>query len=370
RFDIPDEEIGFLDSLIVPEILKTKMIPDTVLSDSVAIDSVSTETQAGPFYELNLFVEEDTTQFLKRAYCEHYGKLVFAYNRPVGQYKAEIDGLTFKKQWGLKEYSESRDTIVLWTTDVVPDTMVVHMEVDEELKDTAELVMKPRAEKTATSKKRKGMRKKTASFSLGLKTDPPNKRAPKPEEPLSLIWSHPIINMDLQKVSLLEDSVRVKYQLTTNDTALRRFELSYPWKNGARYNLHISDSAFQNLFGLWNDTIDHSFIGTNKEMFGELSLNITEKPNDALVIQLLNQSDDILETKKVASEDVVMFSQLNPGKYGLRVVLDKNGNGKWDSGRYSEKLHPEPIKTIKQDAEVRANWNMELEWNPKEMLDK
>ncbi len=364
RFDIPDEQIGFLDSLVQPDPPMAPAVLDSVASDSLDKKGTELRKKEREFYKIKLFEEEDTTQFLKRAYCEHYGKLVFAYNRPVGQFNAEIDGLTFKKQWALKEYSTSRDTVVLWTTDVVPDTMVIHFQIDSEPSDTVELVMKEREKKTGASKTRKGMRKRSAVFALSLKTDPANRSCPKPQESLSFIWSHPIVNMDMQRVSLREDSIRVKYQLSTKDTALRRFELSYPWKKDARYNIHISDSAFQDLFGLWNDTIEHSFIGTDKEMLGELSLNITEQPEDALVIQLLNQSGAILETKMVASKGVVMFSQLNPGKYGIRVVVDKNGNGKWDSGRYLFHLQPEPIRSVKQDAEVRANWNMELEWNP------
>lgn len=377
RFDIPDEEIGFLDTMILPEAPRIPMVVDSLSSDSVvvdsvvvdsvAVDSLETETPSSIFYEMKMFVEEDTTQFLKRAYSEHYGKLVFVYNRPVRRFSAQVDGVRFKKQWALREYGTNRDTVILWTTDVVPDTMVILSTIDDFPTDTTEITMKARSEKIDSDKKGKGVRKKAVAFALIVKTDPPNKRSPKPDAPLSLIWSHPILNMDLEKVTLMEDSIRVKYELSTTDTALRKFNLLYPWKNGALYNLHIQDSAFTDLFNLWNDTIDVSFVGTDKEQFGELSLKITEKPTEQLVVELMNQSGVVLKKQSTTEANVIMFTQLDPGKYDLRVITDMNKNGRWDSGRYADHLQPEPIKTIQRAIEVRANWNMELEWNLNEI---
>jgi len=399
RFDIPDEEIAFLDTLILPTIgsnnehdadhadsLAILLVDSLVVSQTAdtleqRADSATSAKGGGRrleesaeenalFYELKMFVEEDTTQFLKRALSEHYGKLVFVYNLPVRRFSASVDGVRFKKQWALREYSAARDTLILWTTDVAPDTMRILSSVDGLATDTTELVMKLRTAKIEATKKGRGVRSKAATFALTLKTDPPNKRSPKPDAPLSLIWSHPILNMNLEKVTLMEDSIRVKYRLTTLDTALRKFNLHYNWKPEALYNLHIQDSAFTDLFNLWNDTIDISFTGIDSESFGELSLKITKEPTEQLVIELLNSAGNVLKSEVATSTEIIQFSQLNPGKYALRVITDRNKNGRWDSGRYAEHLQPEPINFLQKETEVRANWNMELEWNLNEEQGK
>ncbi|MBL4587620.1 MAG: Ig-like domain-containing protein [Flavobacteriales bacterium] len=382
RFDIPDEDIAFLDSMILPIVERGSEGHDPISSDSLALDTISetlaandslvvdslkAQEEPGLFYNLRMFVQEDTTQFLKRAFSEHYGKLVFVYNLPIKRFSAKVDGLSFKKQWAIKEYGIARDTVILWTTDVVPDTMLILSSVDGFATDTTEITMKARTNKsTGLKKKGKGLRKVGGVFALSLKTNPPNKRSPKSNQPLTLIWSHPILNMDLEKVTLMEDSIRVKYQLSSSDTALRRFDLNYPWKTDAQYDLHIQDSAFTDLFNLWNDTIDVSFVGSDKESFGELSLKITEEPTEQIVVELLNGSGTVLQKQVANSANVIMFTQLDPGKYDIRVIRDLNGNGKWDAGRYAEHLQPESIKIIQRETEVRANWNMELEWNPNE----
>ena len=177
RFDIPDEEIGFLDSLILPTVESSSLAHDSVPIDSTNAVSVKMNGAESLFYDLQLFVEEDTVQFLKRAASEHYGKMVFVYNRPVKRFSAEIDGVSFKKQWALKEYGIGRDTIILWTTDVVPDTMLVLSKVDGSSVDTTEIVMKPRSAKITSGKKKKKKQKKNRGVCAYIENRSPERKA-------------------------------------------------------------------------------------------------------------------------------------------------------------------------------------------------
>jgi hypothetical protein len=138
----------------------------------------------------------------------------------------------------------------------------------------------------------------------------------------------------------------------------------YPWKKGSNYRVVILDSAFMDIFNLWNDTVEVEFVGTDKNIFGELSLNVSSKPKQSLLIELSGGSNAPIAVKKVSDKGIVQFEELEPGKYTLSVITDVNSNGKWDSGFYAEKKQPEPIKVIQAGIEVRANWTMELEWNP------
>jgi hypothetical protein len=376
RFDVPEEKIGFLDSLVLPYAPPVAVVPDTTVSDSLVVDSALTDTISKskrmslpliPSYEMRMFVETDTSQFLKKSYCEHFGKLVFVYNRPVEELKIEMKGGSLKKEWMLKDYGVFGDTITIWTTDQVPDTMSLLLDAGKAYKDTVELVMKERTEEVDASGNSSGKgakRKKKEKFTLTAKFNPSKGRAPKPSIPLSLILNHPVVGLELSRIKLYEDSIRVKYDINSTDPALRKFDITYSWKKGSNYRLLVLDSAFTDLYQLWNDTIETTFKGIDKESFGELSLNVSESPKTQLVVELLNTSNVVLGRKPLNDKGVVLFNRLDPGKYHVQVVTDLNANAIWDSGRYSEKLQPEPIKVIQKDTEVRANWNMELEWNP------
>ena len=369
KFDVKTEKIGFLDSLILPYTKLAPIKPDTTAIDSVSTDTTATEmVKSGsapiPNYDMLMFVEEDTTQFLKKSYCDYFGKLVFIYNKPVSEFQLEMKDFSAKKQWKLEDFSPTGDTITVWLTDVVPEVMTLYPSIDAEPADTVEITMKERTEVISSGGQSKGAKRKQEKFALAASTRPGANRSPKPNEPLSLVWNHPILGLDISRMKLYEDSTRVNYDITTEDPALRVFDIAYAWKPGSKYRLLVLDSAFTDIYDLWNDTIETSFKASDKNMFGSLTLKITEPPTKPILVELVSTSKKLIDRKTVKQVEKVVFKQLTPGKFNLVVIEDQNGNGKWDTGNYLEKLQPEPIQTIEKGAEVRANWDLELEWNP------
>lgn len=380
KFDVPTEKIGFLDSLVLPFAPPVASIPDTTVADSLATEeptdsvtlaSIKGESSANMIqsYDMRMFVEEDTTQFLKKAYCDQFGKLVFTYNRPVNRFDFSLANFSAKKQWKLTDLNAGRDSITVWITEAVPDTMNCLVQADDLATDTVELVMKSLDEsenKSATSLKGKG--KKKEEFGLKIKFKPTNGKPPKPGKPLQLVSNHPILGFDIKRLKLYEDSVRVIYDITSNDPALRTFDISYDWKQGKTYRLLVLDSAFTDLYNLWNDTLETTFVASGKDGYGTISVNVKTTPETKVLVEVISASNVLIERKATAQSGVVQFEKLEPGTYSVDVVLDLNENGKWDSGRYLEKLQPEPISRIKSGVEVRANWDFEIEWSPESTL--
>jgi len=62
------------------------------------------------------------------------------------------------------------------------------------------------------------------------------------------------------------------------------------------------------------------------------------------------------------SDTTVLLSYLNPGKYILKVIDDKNNNRCWDAGNYLKKSEPEPVTYYGKLVNVRANWELEETW--------
>jgi len=385
RFDVPDEMIGFIDTLVRPDPPVREPKPDTTATgpDSLAmpVDSISAlipdttsrgikgRKGSGPertFLNVKMFVEEDTTQFLQKSTAEHYGKFVFVYNRPVSRFRALLPAGSTPagRQWAIREFSAKRDTITLWTTDVAPDTLNLILKADNR-SDTVQMVMKELPAAGAAVKSGGGGRKgkaKDSAFKLTLKSDPPTGRAPVPGSPLWLIWSHPVIDLDLERIELREDSIPVNFELTSTDTALRRFAVAYPWKTGKKYDLLVTDSAATDIFGLRNDTASIAFTGIDDTQLGDITLQVSNLTGQK-VLELVNASKQVVATRVITQNGEQHFPRLPPGKYALVMVDDINANGRWDSGRYAYRLQPEPIITLKTGIDVRANWRMELKWD-------
>ncbi|VAW25435.1 hypothetical protein MNBD_BACTEROID04-1328 [hydrothermal vent metagenome] len=52
----------------------------------------------------------------------------------------------------------------------------------------------------------------------------------------------------------------------------------------------------------------------------------------------------------------VSFNLLPPNQYLIRVTLDENNNGTWDTGNFLDKKQPEVVKYFENVITIRANW--------------
>ncbi len=82
------------------------------------------------------------------------------------------------------------------------------------------------------------------------------------------------------------------------------------------------------------------------------------------IIQLLNNKYKVVEEEKNVSE--YTFKEIPPGEYMLRVLIDSNGNGRWDAGNILRNQLPEPVIIYHDEAgnrktALRANWEVQID---------
>lgn len=82
--------------------------------------------------------------------------------------------------------------------------------------------------------------------------------------------------------------------------------------------------------------------------------NVKQYP---IIVQLTDTKGKVLSEKYSEASQTLNFQYLNPGKYLVRVIFDKNENGKWDTGDFLKKRQPEIIKYYRDTLEVRANFD-------------
>jgi uncharacterized protein (DUF2141 family) len=56
------------------------------------------------------------------------------------------------------------------------------------------------------------------------------------------------------------------------------------------------------------------------------------------------------------------FDFMDPGTYFLRIIGDKNRNGKWDTGNFLKKLLPEEVFFSPEALQIRSNWEVEYKF--------
>ena len=103
------------------------------------------------------------------------------------------------------------------------------------------------------------------------------------------------------------------------------------------------------------------------EEYSSLFLNIVGVEKGGIV-QLLNSSDEVVREQPVTDKNTCDFYFLKPDtKYYIRMFIDRNGNGVWDTGLYEEKLHAEEVYYFNKVWSMKANFEFEETWNVEEV---
>ncbi|MDR1585038.1 MAG: DUF2141 domain-containing protein, partial [Prevotellaceae bacterium] len=53
---------------------------------------------------------------------------------------------------------------------------------------------------------------------------------------------------------------------------------------------------------------------------------------------------------------------LKPGDYYVRLFIDENGNGVWDTGELASRRQPEQVYYYPKKLTLMANWEFEETW--------
>jgi hypothetical protein len=75
------------------------------------------------------------------------------------------------------------------------------------------------------------------------------------------------------------------------------------------------------------------------------------------VIQLVQ--DKTIKYSGTAVNGTWTQELITPGEYSVRVLLDRNGNGKWDRGSYytEPKRQPEQVILLPEKYNLKAGWS-------------
>ena len=124
----------------------------------------------------------------------------------------------------------------------------------------------------------------------------------------------------------------------------------------------IPDSVFEDMYGMANDSISVKFKTRTLTEYGSLILKLNLRLPKPYIIQLLTEAGKVLQENRIVSDGKISYPFLLPGKYKLKAILDRNRNGKWDTGNYLRKIQPEKIIVFQKLLDLRANWEQEEDW--------
>ena len=379
-FDIPSEDIAFVDSIVIPT-ADIKLHRDTLWRDSLTIDTIMVHDVAH-FYPYDLvlraFNEDKKSVYLEKSERLQPNKLTLYFSAPEDSLPV-IRGLNFDdSDWALIEKSLHNDTVNYWLKDsalIKMDTLrleatYLYTDTLKQLvprTDTLELFMKKAKQAAAPkkeSKKHKGEEQdsiKIEFLSMKDRTASQLEIGSRPrfefDEPI-LPFEQSAIRLELMRDSLL---VLQASELVPVGESLREYELRGNYKPGEQYVITIDSAAFTGLYGLHTNTFTKNLSVKKVDEYSNLLIAVSGV-RDSAFIELLDTRDSPVMRAPVKNGEA-KFMHVKPGTYYARLIKDSNGNGLFDTGDYAERRQPEEVYYYSEPLNLRANWDVKQEWD-------
>jgi hypothetical protein len=185
-----------------------------------------------------------------------------------------------------------------------------------------------------------------------------------PTDPYFLCFDRPISAIDTSYIVLIEGRTAkdtVQPLISVLDSLPLCLQFEYNWRPDSTYQLTILPGGIIDLYQLENDTIIETFPIGNVERYGNIILQIEGLSEDQSYLVSLGIKDKPELTFMLDS--ITSYQQtiahLKPATYDLRIIEDRNRNGRWDPGNLLLKIQPEPTRKYEVE-QLRANWDVDL----------
>ncbi|WP_421828062.1 Ig-like domain-containing domain [Larkinella sp.] len=275
----------------------------------------------------------------------------YVFDRGIEKYSIRFNN----PEDSIPSYFRTPTELTFFNAKATSDTIRVKITVTDSLKNTTELTQK--------FKFRTSTRRETPE-PVTITAKPADNGDSDRDLKLELEFSKPMKQITPDSLMLYSDSTN-RIPLTQQD---------YRWENNqTRFVLTKSTTARNNLIfrlgrGAFISALTDSTARTelnytirDPEKYGVLTGRANTSAKQ-FIVELLDENFKLVE--KQLNNPTYRFVNIKPGRYRLRIIIDENGNGRWDSGNVTENRFPEPIFfftnnkgiiPIKQNFDVNAD---------------
>ncbi|HBK82699.1 MAG TPA: hypothetical protein DDZ41_03745, partial [Flavobacterium sp.] len=180
---------------------------------------------------------------------------------------------------------------------------------------------------------------------------------------LSFTSTTPILSFNKDKIKITkQDSIAVDFTVAYRDFE-QELVLDFKKEEEEKYFISILPGAVTDFYGTTNDSITQKIMTKAFADYGNLRVNLKNVKRFPVIVELTDKSGKQIASQTSAEKTNLNFDLINPMIYTLRLIYDDNANKKWDTGNFLEKKQAEQIIYYPKEIDVRANWDVEQEFD-------
>ena len=169
--------------------------------------------------------------------------------------------------------------------------------------------------------------------------------------PIILQFNALIDNLDTSKIYLWNENDSLEQIAFSLEIEKDLVKISP--KTSGKFQLKLLDGLIDGM----NRSFTTSVEVREKKDLGNLIAALEGFTRDLIVE--LSKEKDLIQSRIVTEPVPILFENLLPGEYTIRIVVDSNRNGKWDTGNLSKLILPEKVINY-GSVRVRPNWDVKV----------
>ena len=402
-----NEDLAFLDEIVVPSSYQRETT-DTVFKFNGEIDTIQPgrHTVFTPNdLLLCMFNEEYSALYLKKDERPDESRIHLKFSTPIDTLPdlRVLKPTPSRPDWYRLQRTPQNDSLIYWLTDsnlIKSDSVLIEARylISDSLDqlvmttDTINFFYRHKTDKKKKKSDKDGSddnKRKISSKDLKKGNDSNDDKPAKPASmfdsiptlamkfdqnidygnPLPINFETPIDTINMRGIHIFQKeesdtmwrpSTREIKIVPFDSVSVLKYHLIYPFEAGIKYRVEVDSLSIYDCYKQPNRTTTAEFAIPSLEEYANLYLlvNVT----DSAFVELLDSGEKVVKTATVKDGQAAL-EYVRPGTYYARIIIDANGNGKWDTGNYAQHLQPEEVYYFPNKILLRKNWDNEQTWN-------
>ena len=183
-----------------------------------------------------------------------------------------------------------------------------------------------------------------------------------PNQGFAITSNYFIDKIQPEKWTLVSDSIKQDFTAKISENNPYEIQVKSAFKEGKKYSLTVPKETVSSFYESIQKSYRFDFEGDKIENYGSLTITIENPPTHIFWLQMLNESGDVIYSK-YGKESQITFNSLKPGKYQLRILVDNNENGIWDTADFANGEFAEDVYILDKKIDIRPLWEIRETWN-------
>lgn len=183
-----------------------------------------------------------------------------------------------------------------------------------------------------------------------------------PNRDFTINSNYPVKEIASGKWTLKQDSININFSAEISQSDPQKIFVKAAYQQGKKYQLNVPSGTVQSYYAANTKAHQFNFEGDKAENYGSLTLNLANAPASKFWAELLDEQDKVRYSQYSEAKQI-KFTEIKPGKYHVRILVDNNSNGVWDETDFAAQTFAEEAFLFEKEMEIRPLWENVENWD-------